>query len=103
VEAATVVGPSPAGISAALGSQAGPARGPAGLTSLSFLASSTGSEMHGGGGAGIPGKPRICVPPWATASHMASCLSHSKPKVLSSALRLCAVRDTHRVVFLNYH
>ena len=57
VEAATVVGPSPAGISAALGSQAGPVQGPVGLTPLSFLSHPMGGEMCGGSGAGILGKP----------------------------------------------
>jgi hypothetical protein len=58
VEASTLVGPSPAGITAALGSQPGPAQNPVGLAPLSFLACPAGSEIHGvGGGAGTPGKP----------------------------------------------
>jgi hypothetical protein len=70
VEAATLVGPSPAGIAAALGSQAGPVQGPVGLTPLSFLSHPMGGEMCGGSGAGILGKPL----------HRCSPLGHSFPR-----------------------
>ena len=92
VEAVTLVGPSPAGITAALGSQAGPAWGPMGLIPLSFLARPAGGEIRGGGGgAGISGKPLHWCSPLGHGFLRGQCaLLPPKPEVLIPVLRLCA-------------
>jgi hypothetical protein len=69
-----------------LGSQAGPAWGPAGLAPLSFLAYPAGGEMRGGGGARHPGKTSTSVfppgpwfPTWRSTAAAEAGSSQSRP------------------------
>jgi hypothetical protein len=90
VEAATLVSPSPAGIMAALGSQA---RAPRALPLFLFLPVPQAVRSMMGGGVGVPGKPPYRCSPRATVSHVAPHLGQRTPlplklEVLSPALWL---------------
>ena len=109
-EAATLVGPSPAGIMAALGSQAGRFGAPWASPLFLFLPvpQAVKSVVVVVLWRASQGNLHIGVPPWATVSHVAPHLGQHvllppKPEVLSPVLQLRATRDMGLVVFLNYH